>query len=90
MEDLQKVLSDLTYVGQLGLNLIMPVLLCMGGAWLLNTRVGVGAWIYVPALFLGLGAGAVSFRNFYRKVVMKGHRKTTQRQKRGETWTKHL
>ena len=75
MKDLGKVLQNLVYVGQLGLDLIMPVLLCLGGAWYLDTHLGTGLGIYFVALPLGLAAGGMTFWKFYQRVVMKGYKR---------------
>lgn len=75
MKDLGKVLTNLVYVGQLGLDLIMPSLLCLGAAWYLDSHFGWGIWVYFVGLGLGLGAGGVTFNKFYHRVVMKGVKK---------------
>lgn len=75
MKDWGKVLTNLVYVGQLGLDLIVPSLMCLGAAWLLDSHAGWGIWVYFPALFLGIAAGALNFRKFCERVVMKGFKK---------------
>lgn len=75
MKDFRRAFENLIYVGQLGLDLIMPVLLCLGGAWYLDSHFGTGLWVYFVAFPLGLAAGGMTFWKFYQRVVMKGYRK---------------
>lgn len=63
-----QALENLVWVGQLGLAIIMPSLLCLGGCWWLNTALGVGAWVYILGFVLGIGGGAATFRSFAKKL----------------------
>lgn len=90
MKDINKVFEYLIYVGQLGLDLIMPSLLCLGGAWFLNTRFGWGIWIYFVALFFGLAAGGKTFWRFYKKVVMKDVKKPDLDKPEKVSFSKHI
>lgn len=84
-----KALEYLVYVGQLGLDLVMPCLLCLGASWYLDTRLGWGIWVYFVGLVLGLGAGGMTFWKFYTRVVMKGYKKEKKREKR-ISYSKHI
>lgn len=65
------ILQNLTYLTQVGLSMATPiVLLLLGCAWLVKNT-GVGEWIFVPAIVLGLGAGASSFAAFARHVTRR-------------------
>jgi hypothetical protein len=77
-----KALTYIVYVGQLGLDLIMPVLLCLAGCWYLTSHLGWGLWIYIPGFLLGIGAGAMTFWKFYTKIVMKEHRNPDKNKRR--------
>jgi len=90
MKDLNKALTYIVYVGQLGLDLIMPVLLCLLLAWLLDGRFSLGVWIYFVAFFFGLGAGACTFWKFYTKVVMKGEKKANKSKDKIHSYSKHI
>ena len=46
MKDWVNISQRLIMLGQLGLSLVMPVLICMGACYLLTSRVGLGLWIY--------------------------------------------
>ena len=56
MKDWMQISQRLIMLGQLGLSLLMPLLMCLGGCYLLVTRVGLGLWIYFPGFLFGLGA----------------------------------
>ena len=58
-------------VGQLGLSLVMPVLMCLAVCYLLTSNLGCGAWIYIPGFILGLGA---SFMTAYKVYLSEERR----------------
>lgn len=64
--DLSKSIVLLT---QFGLSLVTPLLLCLGVCWWLNTRVGVGGWVFIPGFFFGLGSSAMVGYKLYRSVT---------------------
>lgn len=68
-QGLRQALVYLIWEGQLGLNLIMPLLLCLGGCWWLTTHMGVGLWIYLVGFFLGLGSGFTNAWQFYKVTI---------------------
>ena len=57
MKDLNKVMSEIVYVGQLGLTLIMPVLLCLAGSWFLDTHFVFGTGLRSQYLLEVLSEG---------------------------------
>ncbi len=63
MKEWNAILRQVTLLGQLGLSLAAPLLLCLFACYGLNSRLGVGAWIYIPGFFFGLGG---SFAGAYR------------------------
>lgn len=65
------VLSALTYLTQVGLSIATPLVLCLLGAWWLNARFGVGEWIFIVGIVLGLGGGVSSFVSFARYFQRK-------------------
>lgn len=79
MNGLYKALENLVWVGQLGLSLLMPLVLCLALCWWLNTSVGVGGWVYLPGLLLGLGAGGVNFRDFARRWLKQTQKEQKDR-----------
>ena len=90
MKDRGKALTYLIYVGQLGLDLIMPSLICLGAAWLLDTRLGWGVWVYFAGLALGLSAGGMTFWKFYKRIVMKGVKKPDADKPERISFSKHV
>lgn len=65
-KEFQQAIQYLVWIGQLGLNLITPLLLCLWGCWWLTAHMDVGLWVYLPGFILGLGSGCVNARQFYR------------------------
>ena len=45
-----EILAQLTLLGQLGLSLAMPILMCLGACYLLCTRLNAPLWIYLPGM----------------------------------------
>ncbi|WP_026505202.1 AtpZ/AtpI family protein [Butyrivibrio sp. NC3005] len=90
MKDLNKLLTGIVYVGQLGLDLAVPILLCLGLGWFLNTKLDFGVWIYFPCMILGLGGGGMTFWKFYTRIVMKGVKKPDKSRPKVPTYSKHI
>lgn len=65
------VLQGVSYLAQVGLSVATPlVLMLLLASWLVRV-LGLGAWLYLPALVLGLGAGVCSLIGFARYVTRK-------------------
>lgn len=58
-------------IGQLGLSLVTPTLMCLLSAYWLNTRIGSPLWIYIPALILGLGASFMTAWKLYQSTMRR-------------------
>ena len=58
-------------LGQLGLNIIMPIILCVLICWLLTDKAGLGEWVFIPGLILGIGASFMSGYKFYLSETKK-------------------
>ena len=68
-------LQYLTYLSQVGLSLAAPIVLCLLGAtWAVN-RFGVGEWVYLLAIVLGIGGGVSAFVSFARYVSRQSKKK---------------
>ena len=83
-----QIFAQLTLLAQLGLSLAMPILMCLGACYLLCTRLGVGLWVYLPGMILGLGASFMTAYKVYLSVTGK-----EKKQKRGEhekNYNRHL
>ena len=72
MKQWSQILKNLSLLTQLGLSLLTPTLLCLFVCYLLQTRVGLGMWIYLPGFFFGLGGSATVAMNFYRLMEKRG------------------
>ena len=64
-KQLSEIARQLTWLGQLGLSLIMPLLLAIGACVLLNNRFDIGGWIFIPGFILGIGASFMTAYKFY-------------------------
>lgn len=67
----REIFKKLPLVGQLGISLVMPLLLCFLLAYWLAKRFEIGGWIYIPALILGLGASFMTAYKVYISSVDK-------------------
>ncbi|MBQ5430771.1 MAG: AtpZ/AtpI family protein [Lachnospiraceae bacterium] len=89
MKDLGKVMTDIVYVGQLGLDMVVPVILCLGVSYYLHNNLHLGVWVFVPGLALGLGGSAMSFKRFYHRIVMKGTKKKDKKELGVPVFSRH-
>lgn len=76
LKEIYKALEDLVWLTQLGLSIMMPPLLCLGGCWWAVARWGWPEWLYIPAVVLGLGSGAQSFAAFSRRMIRRARKGT--------------
>ena len=58
------IMQGLSYLTQLGLSIISPILLSIYLAYLVTKHFNMGTWVYVVALVLGLGGAVSSFLGF--------------------------
>ena len=58
MKGWYKALEDLVWLTQLGLNMLLPLVMCLGGAWWAVNSWSWPEWVFLPAILLGLAAGA--------------------------------
>ena len=72
MDDKRKQMRDalrqLTYLSQLGLSLVMPLLMCVLLCCWLTTNFDLGGWIFIPGFILGLGSSCMTAWKFYCSV----------------------
>ena len=72
MDDKKKQMRDalrqLTYLSQLGLSLVVPLLMCVFLCYWLTTRFNIGGWIYIPGFLFGLGSSCMTAWKFYTSV----------------------
>ena len=61
-------LRALGLITQAGLSFCVPLVLCILGASYLRSRFGLGQWIMLIGIFLGLASGASGFANVLRAM----------------------
>ena len=69
MKGWYKALEDLVWLTQLGLNMLLPLVMCLGGAWWAVNNWSWPEWVFLPAILLGLAAGAQNFWYFAKESV---------------------
>ena len=75
MKDWANFSQRLIMLGQLGLSLMMPLLICMGACYLLTFKAGLGLWIYFPGFILGFGASFMTAYKLWVKVSEREKKK---------------
>lgn len=68
MKQSGKLVKNLMWLSQLGLSILTPPLLCIWGCSWLQGRFGIGPWLMIVAIVLGLGASVSSAMGFYAMV----------------------
>ena len=68
---MQKLCRGIALVGQLGFSLITPPVVLLWLAHWLQTRYGLGVWVTILALILGLLTSASTALQFYRQLTAK-------------------
>lgn len=66
-----EIFAQLTMLGQLGLSLAMPLLMCLAACYLLCTRLQAPLWVYLPGMVLGLGASFMTAYKVYLSVTRR-------------------
>ncbi len=79
MRDLSKHMKYITMIGQLGLSLIVPVLMCLGGCYLLVSRLHWPEWIYIIGMLFGLGASFMTAYKMYLAETKKQKKRKTEK-----------
>ena len=89
-KDLSKLLSQFAMVGQLGLSLLMPLLLCLFACYLLCTKLSVGAWVYIPGFILGLGGSMTTAYKVYLSFISREEKMKRVRDPKEVYFNKHM
>ncbi|MBO5621447.1 MAG: AtpZ/AtpI family protein [Butyrivibrio sp.] len=85
-----KLIGQFAMVGQLGLSLLMPLLMCLFACYLLVSKVSAPVWIYIPGFILGLGASMTTAYKVYLSVVQKEEKKKIKRNPNEVYFSKHI
>lgn len=56
---------------QFGLSLVIPLLFCLYACHWLVEHAGVGSWVFLIGLILGVGAGAMTYYKLYLRYDRK-------------------
>lgn len=75
MKDWVNISQRLIMLGQLGLSLVMPLLICLGVCYILTSKAGLGLWIYLPGFIFGLGSSFMTAYKFWQYTCEKERKK---------------
>lgn len=69
-----EILSGLAMVGQLGITLIFPILLCtLLGVWI-QEKYQTGVWVIIVSVLAGVLTAGCSFYHFARGILLRARR----------------
>ena len=86
--DFSKLMTQFAMVGQLGLSLVTPLLVCIFACYMLTTKLGWPRWIYIIGFFFGLGGAAMTAYKGYLGVSKKNE--TKKRPENEVSFNKHI
>ena len=90
VRNVSKLIGQFAMVGQLGLSLLMPLLMCLFACYLLVSKLSLPVWIYIPGFILGLGASMTTAYKVYLSVVHKEEKKKIKRNPNEVYFSKHI
>ena len=90
ISNVSRLFGQFAMVGQLGLSLLMPLLICLFACFLMVTRLSVGAWVYIPGFILGLGSSAMTAYKVYLQVMKKEEKKKMERGPDEVSFSRHI
>lgn len=66
---LYRAMKAFSYITQLGLSVIAPIIICtVVSVWIKN-RFDLGNFVVIAGIIIGIGSGFVSMYNFYKIAV---------------------
>ena len=81
MKDWQYILRNFSLIGQMGISLAAPLLICLFLCSWLNSRFMIGGWIYIPGFIMGLGGSFMTAYKLYL-AIMKTQKKKNRKHER--------
>jgi hypothetical protein len=87
-KDFSKLMTQFAMVGQLGLSLVAPILVCIFICYQLTTGMGLPGWIYIIGIFFGLGGSIMTGYKVYLEVIGKTEKK--KRDGKEVSFNKHV
>ncbi len=85
-----RLIGQFAMVGQLGLSLLMPLLMCLFVCYLLVAKLSLPIWVYIPGFILGLGASMTTAYKVYLSVVHKEEKKKIKRDPNEINISRHI
>ena len=73
-----KLLKTLTLLGQFGFTFITPPVTMAILGWWLQSRFGLGTWVMLVCLLIGLMTSFAGAIRFYRRVMLQVQRKSEE------------
>lgn len=90
-KELREVYRSFLMLGQLGLSIVTPTILCLLFSWWLASHLDFGMWIYIPGFVLGMGGSASVAYEFYRSLEKQDKRKEEREGKKKKiSYNRHL
>lgn len=83
MEPNRQIFSAMKYLSfltQLGLSIVTPIVLCIWGAVWLQNRFGLGGWVLIVGILLGVGGGGSAFYQFYQFIQREEQREKERKE----------
>lgn len=87
---MSQLIGQFAMVGQLGLSLLMPLLICLFVCYLLTTKLSLGGWVYIPGFIMGLGSSWMTAYKVYLSVVRKEEKGKKKRDPNEVYFNKHF
>ncbi len=82
--------GNFALIGQFGLSLAVPIILCVIGSYFLVSHDIAGTWIYIPGFILGIGASFMTAYKFYMYVEKTGRKRDKKIKRKGIYFNRHI
>ena len=86
--EFSKFMTQFVMVGQLGLSLVTPLLICIFVCYMLTVKLGMPGWIYIIGFFFGLGGSMMTAYKVYLEISAKN--KSKKRDEREISFNRHV
>lgn len=90
MQRMNRALGRLSMIGQFGVSLVVPLVLILYLCYLGVSRLGLGLWIYIPGLILGLGTSFMTAYRLYLTITQRDRREKESGRPGGFRSSRHL
>ena len=79
-------LKNLVYLTQMGMSLAMPLVICIAGSAWLKDKFGLGGWVVLLGIVLGIGSMAVTLRDYVISFSRKAQKSTKEQTSWNKRW----